>query len=461
MPLSQDDRIAFSKKIVEAPFTIAAINKSKETIQIEKQKIEKLDNGHKNLVDGRTVEVDAYQGELIKLDGITRSNLTNQDQEDAANFVLGNNLYPNDPQNPPPSTAPQVWTKTKPYARNKAVGKFYNENYGATVTKESDLISAVTSAITNIQGTYHIMEQVTGENCVTIPGSCSNPLYTSEATCLLNGGTWTPDTDLIATYPAVQTDLTNLITAVNTLRTFLLSELPLIYTSSFDATRNTESQAAIDDINNVIIPAIDTWLALPDFNNAHGQTTCVGFYAYNASLLAPTKLSSTYISTFVSALSTRLSFASTRQSQLTTYLGSVTQDLSTGNFTGSGLYYERWSFIGLRLNMLGGSLITLRGFERAQGAQDDQISNITTAKATYELILRCTAFSAPATGTKYLSVKSTSGFSVGDNVFVMADNQQELVRTIEAIEGNRIIFGQIIPANYRENSFGRVYKDIE
>jgi hypothetical protein len=460
MPLNQDDRIAFSKKIVEAPFLIAAINKSKETILTEKEKAQKLDDGHKNLVDSKTVLVNAYQGELIKLDGITRSTLTEQDQQDAANFVLGNNLYPNNPQNPPPSTAPSVWTKTKPYARNLAVGKFYNEAYGATVTKESDVIALATADVTTIQSTYALIEQVTGQTCTTPGGTCSIPMYVTQPTCVMNGGVWTPGVDTIATYPAVQTALTNLISKVNDIRAFLVSEAATIYTSDSDNTRKTESLAALNNINNVTIPAIDAWLALPNFNTAHGQTTCSGFFGYNPTLLAPTKLSTANINALLTALSNRGTFATTRSGQLSGYLGSITQNLSSGDVTGSGLYFERFSFIQLRLNLLGGSLITLKGYERANNAQDDQISNINAAKATYELILRCSAFSAPATGTKFLSVKSTTGLSAGDNVYVIADGQPELTRTIESVSGNRIVFGQPIPANYKDSSFGRVYKDL-
>lgn len=460
MPLSQDDRISFSKKMVEGPFLIAAINKSKTSIVAEKAKVEKLDLAHKNLVDGRTAPINGYQAELILLDGITRSTLTEQDQQDAANLVLGNHLYPNNVTNPPPSTAPSVWTKTKPYARNKAVGKFYNEAYGATVTKESDLIAAVQTSISSIQSTYATIEQVTGQHCTTPGGTCSLPSFTTQSTCTTGGGVWTPGTDTIATYPDMVTALNNLISSVNTLKTFLISEASSVYTSDYDSTRKTQSQAAIDNINNVIIPAINTWLAYSDFNTAHGQTTCVGFYSYNPTLLGATKLQTSQITALLSALTARLTFASSRQSQLTSYLGSITQDLSTGDVTGDGLYFERWSFIQLRLNMLGGSLFALKGYERAQGAQDDQIANINAANATYSLILKTTAFAAPASGTEFLNVKSTAGFSVGDNVFVIADGQPELVRSIKAIDGNRVTLGQPVPANYRDSSFGRMYKDL-
>ncbi len=456
--MNQEDRIAFSKKIVEAPVLIDAIDKSKASVQIEKQKVQSLDNGHKNLVDGKTTLIDAYQLELAKLDGIVRTNLTEADQNDAASLVLGNYFYPNDVNNPPPSTAPQVWTKTKPYARNKAVGKLFDETYGAPVTKESDLATLVDAAITSIEGTYALIERVTGQICTD--GTCSLPAYVTQPTCVLNGGVWTPTVDTIVTYPAMQTAMTDLITKVNDLRAFLVAESALVYVNDTDATRKAQSIAAKNDIDNVIIPAIDAWLAVPSFNTSHGQTNCTGFYSYNAALLAPTKMSSAEITALKNALTARASFSSTRTSQVTAYLGSITQDLGTGNVTGTGLYYERWAFIQLRLNLLGGSLVALKGFDRVDTAQDEQIANINSAKAAYELLLKCTPLAAKASGTKYIHVKSSQGFSVGDTVYIITDGQAELTRNIRAIDGNRITLGQDVPANYRETPFGRMYKEL-
>lgn len=457
MPLTKADRIAFSKKIVEAPLLINAINQSKSAIQVEKAKLIDLDNGHKNLVDSRTTLIDAYQLELKNLDGITRSNLTEADQQNAADFVLGNSLYPNNPNNPPPSTSPSIWTKTKPYARNKAVGKFYNESYGATVTKESDLISLVQSKISSIQSAYVLIESVTGQKCIS--GTCSLPQYTTQPTCTGGGGIWNP-ANVITTYTEVHTDLSDLITKVNNLKNFLIAEASTVYLLDFNSTRKVESLAALNNIQNVIIPAINAWLSVTSFNTSHGQTTCVGFYGYNPALLAPTKLSTATINGLLSALSARTTFIGTRKTQLEGYLGSITQNLSTAETTGTGLYFERWSFVQLRLNMLGGSLVALKGYERAEVAQNEQIANITQSKQTYELILKCSAFASAASGTKFITVKDASGFSVGDNVFVIADEQEELIRTIEEIDGNRLKLGQIVPANYRDVSFGRVYKDL-
>jgi hypothetical protein len=458
MPLSKEDRIAFSKKIVEAPYMVAAINKSKAAILVEKDRAQRLDDGHKNLVDAKTFYIDKFQLEFGLIDGNDRSILTESDIQASANFVLGNFFYPNDINNPAPSLAPGIWTKTKPYARNKGVGKFFNEAYGS-VTGEVATIATIQAAVTSIQGSYTAIQRVSGQECV-VTGTCSLPIYTTQATCLLNGGIWTPGADLIQTNAALQAAVTSLVANVNSLKSILLAEASAIYTADPDPTRQAEATAALNDINNIIIPAIDTWLALADYNTAHGQTTCAGFNAYNPVSLGPTKLQAADIAALTTALGTRSTFNTTRQSQLGGYLGTMTQNLSTGDVTGSGFYFQRWSFLQLRLNMLGGSLLALKGFERALTAQDEQIANVNAGKAAYELVLQCTGFAAPGNGTKYLHVKSSAGFSVGDNVFVTADDQEELIRTIDLIEGNRIRLGQPVPSNYRDQAFGRIYKDL-
>ncbi len=104
--------------------------------------------------------------------------------------------------------------------------------------------------------------------------------------------------------------------------------------------------------------------------------------------------------------------------------------------------------------------MALKGFDRVDTAQDEQIANINSAKAAYELLLKCTPLAAKASGTKYIHVKSSQGFSVGDTVYIITDGQAELTRNIRAIDGNRITLGQDVPANYRETPFGRMYKEL-
>lgn len=460
MSIPKDDRIAFSLKIVSADEEISGLTRAKAQIGVEMAKVQKLDTANKNLFDPVNVLVNGYQNEFNQLDGNGRSVIVEQDIVDSANRKLQNHFFPNDVNTVVPSLASShnVWTKVKPFAITFGIGKTYVETY-TPVTKEPDLIGAVSSYIT-AAAAYFDIENTTGQHCVAT-GMCSNIIYTDQTSCTNNGGIWTPGPDSIEPFPAVQTLKTNIVAAVNTLKTFLLAEVAFITTNDSNVTYQTQNNAAINNINNVIIPALNTWLGYVDFNTAHGQSTCAGFYAYNSNLLAPTKLHSTQLAALQAALNTRSSFITTRISQLGTVLGTIVQDLSTGELiSSSGYYGTRYSYLSLRLNIFGGSLTQLTGLQASSGAQDSVISNITSTKATYMSILPTTIFKAPGNDTAKINVVDPSFLSVGDTVFVMAEGQEELLRAVKEISGTLITLNDVVPSKYRPNEKARLYKDI-
>jgi hypothetical protein len=438
MALSKQDRIVFSKKVVSSSDEIASIDKAKEQLLVVKAKALETDNAHKNLFDPKNLLTTSYENEIKYLDGNIRISPTETDFQNAANLLSGNYFYPITLGALPPSlSAP--WNKTKPYALNIAVGKKYNETYDTT-TAEPSLISLITSAISSIETTYQQIQRVTGQTCTTV----STP---------------PPPVDTISTLTQLHTDLTDLITKVQNWKTFLQTESSSIYTLDSNTTRKTESIAAKNNIDLTVIPAINTWLAYTNFNTAHGQTTCTGFFAYNPNSLGATKLRVAELNALKTTISNRSAFILTRVSQLTNYLGTLSQNLSTGDVSGSGLYYERYSIINLRLNLLNGSLIEYNSFDKAISAQQDQQSAITSALTTYQSVIKAAKFLSSATGTEYVQMASVDNFNVGDQVYLTTDTQEEIVRNIVEISGKRIKFSQPVPAKYRETDYGRIYKD--
>lgn len=456
--LSQQDRIAFSLQIVGSADQIRGLDMAKSQLQAEIEKTMKLDNANKNLFDPVNGLVNSYQSELGTLDGLGRSTFNEQNIQDSANKKIQNYFFPNDMNVTVPSLAStqNIWIRIKPFALTYAIGKNYTEAYGS-VTKEPDLISAIQSLISSASGQTN-MENTTGQHCVF--GTCSNPIYTDESSCELNGGIWNA-ADAVITFPTVQTLASNIISAVNSLKSFLLSEVTTITLNDPDSANQTQNQAAIDDINNVIIPALNTWLAYPTFNTSHGQTTCSGFNGYNSNLLAPTKLHSTQLAALQSALNTRSSFVSTRISQISTILGNVSQDINTGNLTSSsGLYGKRYGFLLLRLNTLGGTLMSLTGMQTASGAQDSIKANIIDTRNAYYSILPTSIFEAPGNGTAIVHLVDVSFLSPGNLVYIIAEGQEEIVRAVKSINGNAVTLNDVIPAKYRPSEKARLYKDL-
>lgn len=460
MPLSKEDRLAFSLNIVTAADKIKAFNMSQAQTAAEIEKLEKLDAANKNLFDPQNVLVTAYQAEMDKLDGNLRTTIVEQDIQDSAKRVIQNHFFPNDTTVTVPSLASShnVWIKIPPFAITYGIGKNYTEGYGST-PKEADLIAPILSFIT-AANSFTDIQNTTGQTCGA-SGTCSLPAFTTQATCTLNGGVWTPGPDIIANDPAIQTLKTNLVNAVNAYKAFLLAEVAVIVTNDPNAANQAQNNAAINNINNVIIPALNTWLTYVDFNTAHGQTTCAGFNAYNSNLLAPTKLHSTQRAALQTAVNTRNSFLSTRISQVTTVLGTLVQDLSTGELTTqTGLYGKRYGFLALRLHALDGSLSKLNALRGGKESQDSIKANITNTKNTYMTILPTSLLKAPGNGTNSITLVDTSFLSPGDTVYVTAEGQEELQRAVKSVSADTVILNDSIPAKFRPAEKARLYKDL-
>jgi hypothetical protein len=159
------------------------------------------------------------------------------------------------------------------------------------------------------------------------------------------------------------------------------------------------------------------------------------------------------------ALNNRLTFIGTRVSQLSTVLGSIVQDVSTGAITSSsGLYGQRYSFINLRLNTLGGSLTQLAQLNGASVAQDGIKTTLIDTKNIYESVLRASKFGAPANGTPIVHLVDTSFLSAGDTVYVASQGQEELLRAVKSVNGNAVTLNDIVPQKYRTTDNARLYK---
>jgi hypothetical protein len=207
------------------------------------------------------------------------------------------------------------------------------------------------------------------------------------------------------------------------------------------------------------LPALNLWLSYSDFNTSHGQTTCAGFNGYDSGLLAPTKLHSAQLNALQLALTNRLSFIDTRISQLNTVLGTIVQNLSDGSITSSsGLYGERYSFMNLRLNTLGGSLIQLNSLNNSSSAQDQIVANLRNTQAVYATVIKASAFAASANNTNTINIKDIGVFSPGDTVYVVSATQPEILRAVKSVNGKAITLNDSVSQKYLNTDSARIYK---
>lgn len=461
MPLSPADRQTFSLKIVSSDVEIKGLDAAKAQLQKEIDKAQALDDANKHLADPVTAIINQYQLEFNAIDGNVRSTFVEQDIQDSANKKLGNFFFPNNVQLTIPSLAGtnNIWTKVKPFALAYGIGKNYGEGYGSGPS-ELQLITDALALIASA-GSYTNIQLTSGQHCVET-GTCSIPTYTTETDCLAHSGVWTPGPDDIEDFADIHTLKTNLMNKVVAIANQAIAETAAINANpDKDAGRVAQNTTAKNNVNVTFIPAVNTWLGYADFNTAHGQTTCAGFNSYNADLLAPTKLHSTELAALQAALTARQTFLATRVSQLSTNLGTITQDLTTGDLTGgTGLYRTRFNFLILRLNAMSGSATKLSGLKVASGAQDTIKSSTLEAKAIYMSILPTSALTQNGSDTATIFLKDASLYAQGDTIYIMAEGQQELLRAIKSISGNAVVLNDIIPSKYRTVDSLRAYKDL-
>lgn len=496
MALTKAERLSISSKVVGIPLEAANADKTIATIEVTKAKAELEDAGNKKLMDEKTVLINEYQKELELLDGNSRKQLTEQDMVDSANHILQNNFFPNDLNTPLPSIADGVWKLFPPFAGNAAVGKTYVETY-PQITKEQDIIDAINGLISTLESRDTLTERTTGQECSAgnlDAGVCSpDGGELTEAACTTAGGTWTsiPEPDSIDPKPDTQADMASLKTEVQNWENQLNNEKTAIQAANAvdtDAGRTASNDTAIADID-AAIAVINTWQAVLDFFTAHGADDCDEFNdldpndgvcsdtMYNDDRVAcelngetwttnkfpATKLALADIIHLKDELAARAMFIATRLSELVapTYLGSVTQDLTTGAIQAAdGFYGSRFRIIDMRLNLMAGSLNKALGLAKSISAQNELKGSNASATIALADVVSATAFRAPASGSPTIHVLDGSLFTAGDAAYVAANSQDEIAVNIISVSGNTIFLDTKIPKKYRQNDGARLYKEL-
>jgi hypothetical protein len=436
MALSQDDRIAISKAFAAAPAEIAQIEANRAQILIARTELEKKDLANKGLVDRVTVLIDPYQVELGLKNGNLHSLLTETVQQDAAKRKIGNFLFPNESNVPLPSVPDGAWKFFGPFFGSYGIGKQKLEVYGLVSPNEQQLITDMNAQIAILEAAT-LIQRTTGQSCTA----------------------GTPD--VVAAYATVQTAMTTLVTKATQWQTNLnssltaLADIVAVDTNAGRITAKNTEQTSI----NTALSGIAVWLAYPNFNTSHGQTTCAGFNGYNAALLAPTKGYTTQLNAFKTIITNRTSQVTTRIAEVSGYLGTVTQSSITGDITGgSGFYLDRAYAINLRLHAMGGSLSALISADKSIEALNQFKKNKEDAIIVYQGVMTVSLMKAPANGTNTLHLKDVTGLAVGNQVYLITETQPEIPLTIQAINGTMITVDKQISQSYRESELGRVYK---
>lgn len=244
-------------------------------------------------------------------------------------------------------------------------------------------------------------------------------------------------------YQEILTNLTSAIsTYVTTWKTALSAQITAL-TGNMDTAVPEASQNATALSNaNAALAVVTAWLAL--------STTGVNGRYVDTNLGAS--------STLFAQIGVRQAFIPTRIAQIVASLGSVTV---TGNtFTGSGPYFERYTWLNTRINRLSGSATRYFNLVLAIATLQTLLANNLALLAQYNAYFTTKAITVNDS-TTIIQVTDTVGLAQGDIVTVVSNTQPEITRAIMKIQGTtQLVLDTGIPNTYLLKDLMRVFKTL-
>jgi hypothetical protein len=439
MALTKQDRISMSKKIIEISDANLSVDNNIQQILAQQQ--ESIENDAVNAALQKPYNdiIKIYQPEYNRIDGNLRTEITEDLVNAAAKGDPRNGFFLVDFSFPIPSVPSGVWKAFAPMSFCYSIGKNVSENYDPIIGEEPsfnrmlEIMSAVEA--------YSVSARATGKKCT--PRS-------------FGSGSFAFNKDEIDNNLAIQALMVEFVKKANEWIEALKAEKEVIILTETVPGRLAENQIAYDEIDPTI-QKIENWLTTRDFYRASRCPLSENWNSYPTVKFHPK--STEIISEIINE---RKAFLEIRKSQLNKYFGSIDQDLENGiinSFT--GWYGERHLLLDSRLNIISGTANGKFGADVAIATQEQiKASNNTTA-AAYSLNMKATKAVAPGLDTPYLNLKNADDFEVGNNVYVVADNQEELSGVILEKQGFRVRLSFLVPKKYNLINNTRLYKLIE
>lgn len=483
MALTQPQRIQISGEMVDLPLKVQAALDTQTQLAGVKTDLQNKDSSLKIFFDKYNDIANAYQTERRWVDGTTYSTITNTDVDDSAQKKPGNKFFPTDgswinfqpkkhasseglPTSNSTDEELEIFTKSLQtggltalldFLLNGQTSAVANDTLGAAYNPGAGTMTVTTGGQTvgklliveggGFSGLFLVTAAVGPLLTVTevIAPDGILPMTTSTVKENITAFTNTERNTLVSTlYQNVLTELTNkIIASVLTWETAISNQLTQLNLNtdsrSPQAAEITAAKADITNAKNII----DTWQALPN----------------TGTLGTDSKFVNVNITPLQAEVIARTSFSTTRNTQITTALGSISQ-AGNGTFTGVGIYFERFNQINLRINLAGGPLTEFYEKSVADAALSQIVNTANTTSTTYNSELRTEPLSVNANGTTTITVASVTGFAVSNTVFVMADTLTELTGTITGISGLNITLSFVVPNTYTKELKARIYKQL-
>lgn len=308
-------------------------------------------------------------------------------------------------------------------------------------------------------------------------GSCSDPQYTNQATCESNMENWTQPlegelginvlsysggpisagAEIVTSLPGFTNDERQETVGMTTERQAFLQ----VFKSLVDS--------AINDVRllyeNTIIPHHETYddiknKALNEAELVQINTVVQDIIDWQA--LPSTGLNSRFndvnLGVLEDAFNLRLTQITERITEIQTILGSVSQDPASGNFSGSGIYFDFADWENKRINTATGTLARFFNIELALVVIQQNIDNLDSNRDEQNAYFFIQAFITAQNIDNQIEVADASDFSIGDMVKISANEQPVLEVEITDIQGNFIEIDTVLPIGYNVTNQARIVK---
>lgn len=486
--LKKEDRINMSKKIVSIPEENKIIDNTKKEMQKQKKKAEEEDALNASLQKRYDDKINIYQKELNILDGKKRTEITETIINNAAQQRDRNGFFLADPDYPIPTLPGGVWEFFSPMAFTYAIGKDRQEGYGSEPLNETVILSNLKKIISEVES-FEDPTRATGKQC-SQDFFCEGGVGETQEECESGDppGVWTQQS-IISESVDIKNLLSNLKNEIQKWTNSLSKQKVYIQINDKDvAQRQAQNQTAYNDVTDTLL-VIKNWQEIQDFDlnkkfseNPLDLDLCRKFnqLKYNSycsdrtytdkesceingetwyETFEESKLSLIEIKKLKDKIYNRSSFINIRKSQISEYLGKISQDLKTGNIKSkSGWYGARYLILESRLNLMSGSATAKFSADKGVIVQDQIKESNNKKSESYNAIMKATKAVAPGLDTQYLNVEDASSFKVGDEVYVVANDLEELSGTLLEKDGNRVKLSFSIPKKYNLGNLTRLYK---
>lgn len=471
------ERKSVSLRVVALPDEAASATATQADLEDVKAQLLEQDNNIKKFYDFYNDSAEAYQNERRYINGTISTEVTEAQIQSAAKQENGNLYFP--------SSESFTWTQFTPYVSGSS------NLQGLPTSSDSDwelrVISNTLDVVLGIPALFDLMKNgqagaaadtgslsggvlttvlgmqvvgtltfVGGTTLVRINSAGMAPM-TYNVTVVL--GPASASGAVINTLPAHSNAQRNTLSSslpsyltllVDTIKTrvqdwenFLDSQEAAIVTNEDDRSpQSSENSAAKSDIDNAQ-SIINAWQALPDTGSS-------GF---------DSKFVDSQFGTLSSEITARQSFTTTRLTQISTAVGSISQNPGDGSVTGSGIYKLRYDQLNNRINLVGGPLSGYWQKSRASTALAQIAETKESQLDTFTSKMKAALLSETSKGTQKIQITSTADFSAGQTVYVVSETQVELTGTISSVDSaNQLTLSFVVPNTYKIADKARILR---